>query len=261
MTSTPIHGNYHGYYTKRPFLQDERLLVLPPGLFKGARVLDVGCNEGWVTCEIAQTHGAHFVVGVDIDDALIQAAWRRRRAVWSTQAPPLDKSRDVDGPSAAEISDQAKTTSRHYFPMSCEHEFGSLPIPPASSAREKLSFPHNLSFRTADWTKTELPEDSEGYDVVIAFSISKWIHLNEGDNGLTAFFRRVYNVLKPGGSFVLEPQPWESYAKARRMDSKLKENAKYLVIRPTDFGSILKDMGFVLVQHIGSIGEGGLSLE
>jgi 2-polyprenyl-3-methyl-5-hydroxy-6-metoxy-1,4-benzoquinol methylase len=40
------------YYNKRPFLFDERLAVLPADLFRGARVLDVGCNEGWVTCEI-----------------------------------------------------------------------------------------------------------------------------------------------------------------------------------------------------------------
>jgi 7SK snRNA methylphosphate capping enzyme len=115
-------------------------------------------------------HGAHFVVGVDIDDALIQAAWRRRRAVWSTQAPRLDKFGDMedDGQSAAQVVDQTTTPSRHYFPTSCEHEFGSLPIPPSSSRREKLSFPHNVSFRTADWTRTELPEDSEGYNVVIA---------------------------------------------------------------------------------------------
>jgi len=193
---------------------------------------------------LAQTHGAHFVVGVDIDDALIQAAWRRRRAVWSTQTPRLDMSGNIEddrrsAAQVAELGDQTTTTLRHYFPTSCEHEFGSLPIPPSSSGREKLSFPHNLSFRTADWTRSELPEDSEGYNVVIAwvvpvsfllglvwqyflygsFSISKWIHLNEGDEGLKSFFRRVYNVLKAGGSFVLEPQPWESYAKARRMDS------------------------------------------
>lgn len=122
---------------------------------------------------LAQMHGAHFVVGVDIDEALIQAAWRRRRAVWSTQAPHLAVSGDMedDGRSAAqvvELGDQTTTTLRHYFPTSCEHEFGSLPIPPSSSRREKLSFPHNLSFRTADWTRSELPEDLEGYNVVVA---------------------------------------------------------------------------------------------
>lgn len=52
MTSQPIHGNYTGYYTKRPSLSDQRLSLLPEDFFKGKKVLDVGCNEGWVTCEI-----------------------------------------------------------------------------------------------------------------------------------------------------------------------------------------------------------------
>ncbi|KAF8157028.1 Bicoid-interacting protein 3-domain-containing protein [Crassisporium funariophilum] len=299
MSSIPIYGNYHGYYTKRPFVNDERLALLPVTFFAGARVLDVGCNEGWVTCEIAQSHKAHFVVGVDIDGTLIQAAWRRRRTVWSLQAPsrPLqselaaggeeESHADSMGAGIASILDASSAsstkakkrkrqhidpepeseppipttgapsrTTRSYFPASCEHEFGSLPIPPSSN-RGKTAFPHNLSFRTADWTKEEIPEDGEGYDVVVAFSISKWIHLNSGDTGLKDVFRRVYAVLKPGGSFVLEPQPWESYAKARRMDPKLKENAKSLRIRPDDFESILQDVGFGPVKHYGSIGQGG----
>lgn len=32
------------------------------------------------------------------------------------------------------------------------------------------------------------------------------------------FFDRVYSVLNPGGVFVLEPQTWDTYAKAKRMD-------------------------------------------
>jgi 2-polyprenyl-3-methyl-5-hydroxy-6-metoxy-1,4-benzoquinol methylase len=46
---------YYSYYTKRGnHFSDPRLRALPPGLFKGKRVLDVGCNEGWVTCEIGR---------------------------------------------------------------------------------------------------------------------------------------------------------------------------------------------------------------
>ena len=126
---------------------------------------------------------------------------------------------------------------RTYFPASCEHEFGPLPIPPSSN-RGKTAFPHNIFFRTANWTTTPIPEDAEGYDVVIAyapslfslsfyslttillirFSVSKWIHLNSGDKGLKQFFHRVYSVLNSGGTFVLEPQPWDSYAQSRRID-------------------------------------------
>lgn len=50
------------------------------------------------------------------------------------------------------------------------------------------------------------------------FSITKWIHLNNGDDGLKHFFSRVYQVLNVGGTFVLEAQPWESYSKAKRMN-------------------------------------------
>lgn len=52
---------------------------------------------------------------------------------------------------------------------------------------------------------------------MIRLSITKWIHLNDGDEGIRAFFRRVYDCLRPGGAFVLEIQPWNSYGKARRM--------------------------------------------
>src|SRR6266404_7039737 len=124
----PTHGNYHNYhrYDTKPFLQhnnnhivfryryhhpggqDTRLALIPRDLLTNVRVLDVGCNEGWVSCEIgasftslsllhisseapgllAQSWGARRVVGVDIDDALVQMAWRRRRTLWSHQAPP-----------------------------------------------------------------------------------------------------------------------------------------------------------------------------
>lgn len=53
-----------------------------------------------------------------------------------------------------------------------------------------------------------------------SFSITKWIHLNHGDAGLLAFFKRIFDSLKldSGAKLVLEPQHWDSYAKAKRMD-------------------------------------------
>lgn len=43
------------YYAKRPFVKDPRLALLPPDFFGDAVVLDIGCNEGWVTCEIGRS--------------------------------------------------------------------------------------------------------------------------------------------------------------------------------------------------------------
>jgi len=39
-----------------------------------------------------------------------------------------------------------------------------------------------------------------------AFSITKWVHLNNGDAGLKRFFRRIFRQLRPGGRLLLEPQ-------------------------------------------------------
>jgi len=101
----------------------------------------------WMNADcVAQRLGAHKVVGVDIDESLTSGAWRRRRAVWSLQGPAGEPD---------------------YFPASCEHEFGSLPVPPGEN-RGKYMFPHNVTFRTADWVEEEIVEDKGGYDVVIA---------------------------------------------------------------------------------------------
>ncbi|KAI0774060.1 Bin3-domain-containing protein [Fomes fomentarius] len=279
-SQVPIYGNYHGYYNKRPATNDHRLALIPRGFFVGKRVLDVGCNEGIVTCEIAQSFCAKRVIGVDIDDTLVRAAWKHRRLVWSQQKPtsaPEDGADDHASTNGSETLSQEGTgrKRRHislsqptetsdayvadYFPVSCEHMFGPLPVPDvASLGRDGADkFPHNVSFRTADWIKNEIPEDSDGYDVVVAFSVSKWIHLNDGDEGVLAFFRRVHQVLRPGGTFILEPQEWDTYNKARRMSSKLRENAKLLKLRPEDFERVLMDIGFGHVEHLGAAGEGG----
>ncbi|KAK2467616.1 hypothetical protein APHAL10511_000471 [Amanita phalloides] len=240
-----LYGNYHGYYSKRPAANDARLSVLPKTLFSGATVLDIGCNEGWVTCEIAQRLGARKVVGVDIDERLVNGAWRRRRAVWSLQGNGDDGDGDWD-----------------YFPASCEHEFGSLPVPPAAAAvlpAEKHGFPHNVAFRTVDWVEEEMVEDKEGYDVVMALSLTKWVHLNKGDEGLERLFRRVYRVLRSGGTFVLEPQPWETYAKAKRQQPRLRETGHVLQLHPDEFPELLESIGFEFSQDLGLVGDGGFS--
>lgn len=109
--------------------------------------------------------------------------------------------------------------------------------------------------------------------------MTKWVHLNEGDDGIRRFFERVHSVLRPNGVFVLEPQEWETYAKAKRIDpvrnclsflfttlitvieQKLKETAKGLQLRPSDFSRILSDIGFSPPTHLGHTGKGGLYSE
>ncbi|KAH7882395.1 Bicoid-interacting protein 3-domain-containing protein [Phlebopus sp. FC_14] len=261
-SANPVYGNYHGYYSKRPSVRDSRLALLPTDFFVGKTVLDVGCNEGLVTCEIGQSWGPRQVVGVDIDDTLIRAAWKRRRSLWSLQAPTVkarERTHDVSTSSPplkrVQLAQDYDSGATHYFPASCEHVFGPLPI--SASGTGESQFPHNVTFRTTDWVTEDVAADEGKYDCVLAFSITKWIHLNHGDNGIKCFFRKIHKSLKPGGVLVLEPQSWDTYAKARRMDQRLRENAKHLQLRPQDFSSLLQELGFGPPQHLGSTGEGG----
>jgi 7SK snRNA methylphosphate capping enzyme len=122
--------------------------------------------------QTAQSWHARKVLGVDIDDALIRGAWRRRRTVWSLQAPDggaiTDQDLDIDGRPKKRMREEYSASVPSYFPASFEHTFGPLSIPP-SQHRGRDVFPHNVSFRAADWVNDEILEDTDGYDVVIAW--------------------------------------------------------------------------------------------
>jgi 7SK snRNA methylphosphate capping enzyme len=100
--------------------------------------------------------------------------------------------------------------------------------------------------------------------------------LNGGDAGLQRFFERVHGALVPGGTFVFEAQPRESYIMhqgpqtsscARHLpfypmqlsdtfSQKLQENAQTLQIQPEGFERVLCSIGFDPAQRLGEPGEG-----
>lgn len=107
-------------------------------------------------------------MGVDLDESLVRAAWKRRRTVWSLQAPGVSV---VPGDAEEDGMEVDSSVEADYFPASCEHMFGPLPIPPMQDKDEAETgdkFPHNVTFQTADWMRQSIHEDTEGYDVVVA---------------------------------------------------------------------------------------------
>ena len=64
-------------------------------------------------------------------------------------------------------------------------------------------------------------ENIERFDVIFCFSVSMWIHLNKGEEGVIKLFETCNRLTEKW--FVLEPQPWKCYMTAARRMRKLKQ--------------------------------------
>ncbi|XP_061903692.1 7SK snRNA methylphosphate capping enzyme [Entelurus aequoreus] len=144
------------------------------------------------------------------------------------------------------------------FPLSLQISRGPIAAPPLTetSTSRPGEFPSNVSFIKANYVLqndnlliTQRPE----YDVILCLSVTKWVHLNWGDNGLKRLFKRVYRHLHPGGVFILEPQPWQSYVKRKKLTDTITRNFHSIRLKPDQFSSYLtNEVGFTSVEFLGT---------
>lgn len=267
------YGNYHSYYGYRQasaFEEDARLKVctnmvgictpshthpqvLQRCWFEGKDVLDVGCNEGLVTIAIAAKFATKSALGLDLDPHLVRKAKRYAATVsWYHHCgsfftntyvffPPclltnaLSHSNLVQERAAVQAVIRDRTRPRSIVRAAKRHMAGLL----------------FTSFRHADMVHMPDPPVA-AFDCVLALSITKWVHVNWGDDGLLEFFTRLVNALRPGGLLVLEPQPWRSYKAIRH-----KHNVKWphvplaqLALRPEGFVALLQErFGLTVVKE------------
>ncbi|KAI3890266.1 hypothetical protein MKW92_017443, partial [Papaver armeniacum] len=184
-----IFGNYRHYYGYRDMKADPRLMVLKKEWFEDKDCLHIGCNQGLITIEIAKTFHCRSILGVDIDASLIESAY------WNLKK--VDKMESAGCPSQIS-SEEGKR----------DHPKSLLDI----VSFQKQNCVHHFCKHS----------DDEKYDAVTCFNLTKWIHLNWGDEGLITSFRNILRLLRPSlnhgshtravyGILVLEPQPWKSY--------------------------------------------------
>ncbi|KHJ90427.1 cysteine protease domain, YopT-type [Oesophagostomum dentatum] len=226
------YGNFDRYYGTRldPGQKDSRLSVLKKEWFEKKSILDIGCNVGFLTLSIAKDFGPRRILGIDIDDHLIGVARKNIRHYCDQDIEFIGK-----------------------FPASFCTNFGPISN---HSLSFSTKFPDNVWFRKENYVleNDELLETvQEEFDVILALSITKWIHLNYGDDGLRRFFRRAYNQLLPGGRFIVEPQPFASYRKRAKMTERLRTNYAAIEFKPEDFEMyLLETVGFESVEHLGA---------
>ncbi|KAI8098921.1 Bicoid-interacting protein 3-domain-containing protein [Halteromyces radiatus] len=243
-----IYGNYTNYYkTRRNDANklDPRLSLLNTSLFKDKNVLDIGCNSGNITIVIGQQCKPRHILGVDIDDRLIAQARTLLRTTYSLQQPNINIDNDDSKPLSVDVKLQT-----HYFPRSMVTMFGfmSTNMPPSYKNHD---FPYNTSFQEGDWLNMDIKENE--YDTILALSITKWIQLHRGDQGIKDFFQRVYQSLKPGGVLVLEPQTFKSYERRAKGSEEMTDILDKIKFKPEDYDDyLMKEVGFKVVTPLGT---------
>ncbi|KAI5662794.1 hypothetical protein M9H77_22117 [Catharanthus roseus] len=239
-----IYGNYRNYYgyrIDRDLEEDPRLKVMKKEWFEGKDCLDIGCNSGVITISIARKFGCRSILGVDIDLARVEDAYRTLRKIVNSITRKLNTARAI--PSKKEANGSKNDTTE--LASECQSE-----IINSDSVQGKSLF-DIISFQEGDFVQSWRPPESTSYHAILCLSVSKWIHLNCGDDGLINLFSKVWRLLQPGGVFVLEPQPWTSYSKNRRVSETASVNYQNIQIGPEEFQDILLDkVGFRTVENL-----------
>ncbi|KAF9426140.1 hypothetical protein BGZ76_002885 [Entomortierella beljakovae] len=236
---------------------DLRLEFLKPNWFQGKKVLDIGCNSALLTVFIALHYKPLKIQGVDIDPSLIGKAQTFVLKTFSQLSPQSYTQSRSEKPSKkkkekkkrhdndannnnSNDDDRGDVKYEAYFPKALHRIHGFLPVPEATTITKTL-FPHNIEFRIVDWvTEHDNQEaNSSQWDVILGFSLTKWIHLHHGDDGLKKFFQKVYNSLSPGGIFLLESQAFDTYNRRSKITKEMESIYKSIEFRPDQFKDYL----------------------
>ncbi|KAH9490078.1 hypothetical protein Btru_035170 [Bulinus truncatus] len=224
-------GNYNRYYgyRNRDHEPDPRLQYFNPTWFKDKDVLDIGCNVGHITLALAEQFYPHKILGMDIDGKLIQSARQNIRHMLSLRRKDSSK-----------------------YPRVFEMTKGPLEAHPLMGSSDQ--FPNNVLFLQGNYvpgSEEILKLQNEEYDTILALSITKWIHLNNGDDGLKLFFQKIFRQLRPGGKLILEPQPWSTYRKRAKLSQEMFSKYQSIKLKPEAFKHYLLSIGFAKCEVIG----------
>lgn len=191
------YGNYHKYYTFHPATSRTSLINKENVYHKvwcdcgrplKFFILDIGCNEGDLSKEL-----------------FLQA---RKELPDSVECHLLGI--DIDSSLIELAKNKYKVNEDKDF-----IDFHTVDIMDTNTS--KLFFSNYLNNYSVS-----------GFSFISLFSITMWIHLNHGNEGLKSFINSSVDLLETKGSLLIEPQPWKCYKNAEKRCRKLGlEKPKY----------------------------------
>ena len=162
---------------KKPRIEVDSPTTAPP---LGFNYLDVGCNEGDLTMEVAKALACRLSTSrIAKDDNEVTAS--KHDVILNAKGVDIDK----------ELIDRAK----HKYSKSTKTQENSI-----------LSSFQVSNVLSSDFAATSTPDNKEQhFHLTSIFSTTMWVHIHGGDEGLR---RALGNICRCTKSFVLiEPQP------------------------------------------------------
>ncbi|KAK6619901.1 hypothetical protein RUM44_006301 [Polyplax serrata] len=188
----------------------------------------------------------------------------RNTPLYSLESPSYQSHCSLDqkrSPQDAPVVEAVnKSNCDKLFPISMPILYGPVDPPGISTQQDSnnpKTFPHNVTFVHGNYVLESdvlLSAESPQFDVILALSITKWIHLNWGDAGIKQAFRRMFEQLRPGGILILETQAWPSYKKKKKLTKTIYHNYCNIEFMPDQFTQYLlsPEVGFSKVDVIGT---------
>eukprot|EP01117_Protostelium_nocturnum_P007248 TRINITY_DN2591_c0_g2_i1.p1 TRINITY_DN2591_c0_g2~~TRINITY_DN2591_c0_g2_i1.p1 ORF type:complete len:246 (+),score=55.32 TRINITY_DN2591_c0_g2_i1:110-847(+) len=191
MSGSAEFGNFHNYYSFNKI--EERIVPIQSHLKQLCRkaveekrkrftIVDVGCNEGDVTFALAEL-----------------------------------------------LKEESSQIEIHLFGIDLDQTL----IQRAIEKKEKRESSQSIHLSFARWNIMDPSSDLihpivelflspiglTKFDVVCCFSITMWIHLNYGDEGLLNFLGQTSSLTD--SNLIIEPQPWQCYKNAVKRHKKM----------------------------------------
>ena len=272
-------GNSKDYYQKRGAIgfNDPRITFFDAKYLTDKKVLDLGCHDGSLTLQVALRYLPKEVFAVDIDYRLISKAVKnvdlfeqKRNIQKGEKEQHISQLKALDTlskqPKGLMINDeilikddqgeQIKPTKQR------KNDRMQNELKMSKEFKNDANFPDNVNFGIANAAsenfinELDIVFNSKGsnydsYDTILCLSLTKWIQLNWGDNGIFMLFSNISKLLKVDGHLIVEFQSWNSYKKNKSICDRIKQQQPKIELKPEEFEQTLLDkFGFDIVDCV-----------